>query len=209
MALLLKFFAFGSVALLVLSIYPGVLSDVIFLGILLFPLWLPALGIGGLILLLVQDRRAGKEPAEPDLDLSDEVPSIGKEPISRRQGIISAPAIVVLSLALILVGIPRRVAFLLSRPAFQRYVSMAPACEYRGVVLGRLLGFYYIDRYGTDPRGGAYFRTHTGPDGIGPDQMSYGFAFRPNREGTPFGNAHYRCTRMVGDWYVFSASNDW
>jgi hypothetical protein len=39
--------------------------------------------------------------------------------------------------------------------------------------------------------------------------MSYGFAFRPNGRGTPFGNAHYRQCRLFGDWYVFAASNDW
>ncbi len=51
-------------------------------------------------------------------------------------------------------------------------------------------------------------RTYAGPDGIGPDTMSYGFAFRPNREGTPFGKAGYHLSPMIGDWYCFSASNN-
>jgi hypothetical protein len=38
--------------------------------------------------------------------------------------------------------------------------------------------------------------------------MSYGFAFRPNPKWTPFGSAGYRYTKVAGDWYVFSASND-
>ncbi len=38
--------------------------------------------------------------------------------------------------------------------------------------------------------------------------MSYGFVYRPNPEGTPFGNAGYRYSYVVGDWYCFSASND-
>jgi hypothetical protein len=96
-----------------------------------------------------------------------------------------------------------------SRPAFQQYASTAPASGYRDKVLGRLLGFYYVDRYGADPRGGVYFRTHSGADGIGPDTMSYGFAFRPNTEGTPFGRAGYCYSHVVGNWYVFSASNDY
>lgn len=33
--------------------------------------------------------------------------------------------------------------------------------------------------------------------------------FRPNREGTPFGKAGYGLPHMVGDWYCFSASNDY
>jgi hypothetical protein len=46
-------------------------------------------------------------------------------------------------------------------------------------------------------------------DGIGPDTMSYGFAFKPNPEGTPFGRSGYSYSHVVGDWYVFSASNDY
>ena len=44
--------------------------------------------------------------------------------------------------------------------------------------------------------------------GIGPDRIRYGFAYRPNPEGTPFGRARYGLSNMVGDWYCFSASND-
>jgi hypothetical protein len=51
-------------------------------------------------------------------------------------------------------------------------------------------------------------RTYAGPDGIGPDTMSDGFAFRPNREGMPFGKAGCHLSPMIGDWYRFSAWND-
>jgi hypothetical protein len=120
----------------------------------------------------------------------------------------TAPAIIAVSLILIWFGIPRPVAFLLSRPAFERLVATAPASRYGGEPLGHRLGVYYVDRYAADPHGGVYFRTHAGPDGIGPDTMRYGFAYRPNREGTPFGKAGYGLSRMAGDWYCFSASND-
>lgn len=86
---------------------------------------------------------------------------------------------------------------------------MAPATGYQGEALGRLLGFYFVDRYAADPRGGFYVRTHTGADGIGPDTMNCGFAFRPNSAGTPFGTAKYGLLHIVGDWYCFSASNDY
>ncbi len=75
--------------------------------------------------------------------------------------------------------------------------------------MGRWLGVYYVDRYAADPRGGVYFRTHAGPDGIGPDTMSYGFAYKPNPKGTPFGRAGYHLSHVTGNWYVFSASNDY
>ncbi|WP_139228486.1 hypothetical protein [Planctomicrobium piriforme] len=63
--------------------------------------------------------------------------------------------------------------------------------------------------YATDPRGGVSFRTHTSPDGIGPDTMSYGFAYHPNGEGTPFGAAGYQVRRLQNGWYWFMTSNDW
>jgi hypothetical protein len=91
---------------------------------------------------------------------------------------------------------------------FQRYAAAAPPSGSEDEALGRWLGAYFVDRYAADPRGGIYFRTHSGPDGIGPDTMSYGFAYQPNSEGTPFGEAGYRYSRMAGDWYCFSASND-
>ena len=40
--------------------------------------------------------------------------------------------------------------------------------------------------------------------------MSYGFAYRPNRQGSPFGAARYGVWRLSGsDWYWFRASDDW
>jgi len=77
------------------------------------------------------------------------------------------------------------------------------------VPLDRWLGIYHVDEWASDQRGGVYFRTGTGPDGIGPDTMSYGFVYRPNREGSPFGASHYMVRRLGGDWYWFRASNDW
>ena len=66
-----------------------------------------------------------------------------------------------------------------------------------------------VDEYTADPRGGVYFRVHRGHDGIGPDVMSYGFVYKPNRIGTPFGAAGYHLFRLGNDWYWFRASDDW
>jgi hypothetical protein len=206
--LLLKLAAAGSLVLLGLSVYPGVLFDLVFVAALISPIWFPALVIGGIIFLVIQSRSTKKPPISPDLDLIVDEVGGGKEIVHPRRRIATTPAIIALSLVLIWFGIPRRVAFLLSRPAFERHIATAPANRYGGEPLRHRLGVYDVDRYATDPRGGIYFRTHAGPDGIGPDTMSYGFAFRPNREGTPFGKAGYGLSHMVGDWYCFSASND-
>ncbi len=208
MTLLLKLAAAASLLLVGLSVYPGVLVDLLFVGVLLSPLWFPALVIGGIIFLIVKARSTGKKPVGADLDLIGDEIGVGKETVHPRRRITTAPAFIAVSLILLWFGIPRRVAFLLSRPAFERLVATAPANRYEGEPLGRRLGLYDVDRYAADPRGGVYFRTHAGPDGIGPDTMSYGFVFRPNPEGTPFGKAGYGLSYMVGDWYCFSASND-
>ena len=208
MTLLLKMAAFGSLVLLGLSVYPGVLDDALFLGVLFSPIWFSALVIGGIVFLVVQARSVGKKPVGPNLDLIGDEIGVSKETVHPRRRLTMAPAIIALSLVLIWFGLSRRVAFLLSRPAFERLVATAPANRYGGEPLRHRLGVYYVDRYAADPRGGVYFRTHAGPDGIGPDTMSYGFASQPNREGTPFGRAGYRLSHMVGDWYCFSASND-
>lgn len=61
----------------------------------------------------------------------------------------------------------------------------------------------------TDPRGGVFFRVHTQPDEYGVDTTSTGYAFQPNRQGTPFGNTSYRLSPITTDWYWFTANNDW
>ena len=70
-------------------------------------------------------------------------------------------------------------------------------------------GLYRVVAREQDPRGGTYFCTYEGWDGLGPDVMSYGFAHQPNPEGSPFGAEHYHTVRLLGDWHLFLASNDW
>jgi hypothetical protein len=94
---------------------------------------------------------------------------VAKATARRWRWLVLSPIVVTLSLVLIWFGIPRRVAFLLSRPAFERLVATAPVSTYEVEPLGQRLGPYSAYRYATDPRGGVYFRTHAGPDGIGPD----------------------------------------
>jgi hypothetical protein len=105
--------------------------------------------------------------------------------------------------------VPRRIAFAASRAAFEQMVPPATPSDFGGTALNRRLGIYPVDEYAADPRGGVYFRVHKGRDGIGPDVMSYGFAYKPNRQGTPFGAAHYRVFRLGDDWCWFRASDDW
>lgn len=115
--------------------------------------------------------------------------------------VLVAPLVVCLTYGLLKFYVPRRVVFFACQSQFEPYLASAPVSEYQGKPLGRWLGVYRVDEYAADPRGGVYFRTGTGRDGIGPDRMSYGFAHRPNRQGSPYGAARYGTWRQSDDWY--------
>jgi|GEM_PF-5633454 len=100
---------------------------------------------------------------------------------------------------------PRRVVFRNHRPQFEALLANAPPPGNRATVnLNANLNIYWVDQWGTDARGGTYFRTLTA---AGPDPRSFGFAYRPNAEGSPFGDAGYELQHLSGDWYSFAASD--
>src|SRR5438094_93954 len=70
--------------------------------------------------------------------------------------------------------VPRRVAFAITRSQFEQFIAQAhtPAPQSKRISLNRKFGVYRVDSYGADPRGGVYFRVHSGQDGLGPDVMS-------------------------------------
>lgn len=109
---------------------------------------------------------------------------------------------------LIYLHIPQRLVFASVRTQFDALVTAAPTSD-DGVPLNRRIGLYRVDEFARDPRGGVYFRVYIGPDGIGPDRLSAGFAYQPNRTGTPFGRARYQLHSIGDGWYSFSASDDY
>jgi hypothetical protein len=180
----------GAVTLLVMSLWPG------YAGGCIFVLALPLIALLGLAWLVVVARAASRS-------------SDGGQSLRVRQ-IILAPVLVCLTYGMLRYYIPRRVAFRVFQSRFDRHVPSATVREYGGTKFDRWVGIYHVDEYAADPRGGVYFRTGTGADGIGPDTMSYGFVYRPNRLGTPFGAARYLVRPLGRDgWYWFQASNDW
>jgi len=183
----------GGFSLLALAVWPGLIEDVVF-GFPLFCAWLPLLGFWFLLLVSLALREFAARPEPPARP--------------RRWGLRSA-SIMFVTLGLLWFHVPQRVAFAFCYGDLQGLVDSAPTDAFHGEELGQRAGPYRVDRYAADKRGGAFFRTATGPDGIGPDEMSYGFVFQPNGQGTPFGNAHYRQCHLFGKWYEFAASNDW
>jgi hypothetical protein len=126
-----------------------------------------------------------------------------------RQFVLPA-SVLALCAILAVSGLPRRVAFWASLRSFR---SARESLQRSGGTGGRLklnrkIGAWKVDRYAVDPRGGVFFRTGAGFT-LGPDGMHYGFAYRPNPEGSPFGRAGYRLSRMSADWYSFSVSDDY
>lgn len=177
---------------LVLSLWPGRLQDFTFLALVSVCLWGPiAFVVGGWWCWMLW--------------------STWRQ-MPRSTGLLfeltAIPITLCVTFVLLAGYVPRRIAFRLHRRGFENAVQQVPITE-RGVPAKLKLGLYEVDEYAVDPRGGVYFRVHAGQDGLGPDTMSYGFVKNPNREGTPFGAAHYHLHPLVSPWYWFAASNDW
>ncbi len=134
----------GSLLTLWASIYPGVLSDLLFLGLLLAVPCSPFLLLaGGLI--------ACKLQRLTEQGRMDEVPSFELSAIL---------FVFILTLTLLVIGLPMRVAFAYSRGAFES-IDGAVVESTKDRVLNQRLGLYYVDKFARDPRGGAYFRVGT------------------------------------------------
>jgi hypothetical protein len=174
----------GSGILFALSIFPGLLAQVpdrpAFILCVIF-----AVGAGGLALLRLM------RPLRPG------------QPRRRASAIVVLVALV-LAPSFLTTHVPRRAVFRINRTEFETLLATAPPAGYRSTVgLNAEIFPYWIDQWGTDVRGGTYFRTLVG---IGPDGGSFGFAYQPNAEGSPFGDIEYRLQHLTGNWYSFAAS---
>src|SRR5687767_7558794 len=124
----------------------------------------------------------------------------------RRRWAVVVLVVAVLAPVVLLTHVPRRVLFAQYRSQFEALLERAPPAGDRAVVpLNADLNVYWVDQWGTDARGGTYFRTMSG---LGPDdRRSYGFVHRPNPHGSPFGDVGYELRHLGGDWYSFAAAD--
>jgi hypothetical protein len=176
--------------LLPLSVYPGLSSELAFLALICSPFWLPLACISSWVF----------------VEMTHQDPDLLGPPLGRRRRLATAALVLVLNCGLLCWGAPRRLAFLHARPAFEAAVAASPPA-YSGVMrFDRRLGVYHVDQFAADPRGGVYFRTHSGPNGLDRRGTAYGFSHRPNQVGSPFGDEKYALSHVVGDWYTFQAS---
>ncbi len=186
-------------AALTASAFPGVLEDMLHAAILLGIIFVMLIGlpvglVAALVLLVLWAHGTFT------------VPRMG--PLFWNQ-IAWSVAVLTLTGLLIICNVPQRMMFAMVRPRFEELLAAPKNEAGHGAPLNERVGPFWVDRCGVDPRGGVYFRTHTGPDGLGPDEMSYGFCFQPNPKGTPFGAAHYGLRAVSPEWFSFAASNDW
>ena len=179
------------ITVLVISIYPGWLDSLFFPVLVICMFISPLLLLAALVVGIIMYKKG--------------LLRISHIPWSI---LIKAILISLITCILIYFYIPRRIVFLLYQTEFEHYIENASPSEQeqRG---NQKLGPYTVDEYLVDKQGGKYIRVNSGADGIGPDLMSYGFCFKPNTKGTPFGAAHYRICHLVDDWYWFHASDDW
>jgi hypothetical protein len=179
---------FGCFCALVTSAYPGQLHIVLWL------FWVPALAAWAF---LVGAMSVGELASR----IRETIPAYAHRPLR-----VASVAAIVLTVPVLFTAIPLSLGFRTHVSLFRRHVESAPVLD-GGERLG-WLGIYYVDSYAKDSRGGVYFRLNTSPDGFF-DTYSYGFAFQPSAEGSPFGNKLYAIEKLQGDWYTFRASNDW
>jgi hypothetical protein len=192
MAFLLNVSVLGSALVVFLSLFPGVLPNLGLYALLACPFWLPATCVGGVVY----------------LDPLNSIPDLTRLPFYRRRWVQVAATLVILNVVLALMGIPRWVAFEVSRRDFDAHVEQKPASSVGSEVVRRRLGLYHVENVATDARGGVYFETQRGPDGLSARTRRYGFAHRPNPWGSPFGDRDYARTHVAGDWYSFAATSD-
>jgi hypothetical protein len=180
------------VAVLAISIYPGAIDSLLFPVMLVSIVCVPIFVVIGIMVLVVLGRR-GK------LRIIKVPPRL----------VVTIIGILLVSYILLKFYIPRRLAFMASQSAFEQIRVQLPVSGTGKITLNRKLGFYEVDEYAADSRGGIFFRVFSGGSGLGPDVTSYGFAYRPNSEGSPFGTADYQVFYLHENWYWFRVSDDY
>jgi len=178
--------ACGCLMVLWISIYPGALQGAVRLAFLPGLLLAPVVGSAALVVLIALRR--------PFLAW-----------VSQWRRFVIPAAIALVTLALLVGYVPRRIAFAIARPSFQQAVAEEDRGAFHHQV-SRWIGPYHIDEQAADERGGVYFRVHSHHVGF-IDTASYGFVYQPNLHGSPFGDSGYRLHRMGGEWFWFHAAD--
>lgn len=194
------------IGLLVLGARPGVLDDVIvitlILGMLGTMILLPFAALAGVVVLWICLWK--REFPLPRFKLQ-RLRSLPWKSAGMSLGLLLATGM------LLVLRVPMKLAFEGAKPQLEHLLQQLAAQppEHQRSATMQKAGRFNIDEYAADPRGGIYFRTYTSIIIHSPDTISWGFAYRPNQQGSPFGAADYMLIPLGNDWYCFRANNDW
>lgn len=109
-----------------------------------------------------------------------------------------------LCLAILETGTVRKSVFSLYEAQFHDLARTAIAKGRVEQVQETRIGPYSIDHVIADDDGAVFFRTSV--VGFGSDEVSYGFAWKPNQDRNPFGHTNLRFGHLYEDWFDFEAS---
>lgn len=184
--------ALSCMVVLWLSVYPGLLADYVLIAAIFGFYVIPATAVLTVAILLV-------------LSLKGQLKGF-RFPWKHVFVVLS---IMFATFLMLLFYVPRRLAFEISRNKFSQAVTAIENGELELPLSNLTVGMYHVDECMTDEFGAIYLRTHSRPDGFSPDQMHYGFAYKPNRSKTPYGAAHYQLHSLGEGWYWFRVSDDY
>lgn len=176
-------------AALLLDVYPGLLGDVLARGILMAVCMSPIVGLV-LLILLIGEAMAGRL-RRLRLNLK----------VIKWEG-----AIMLVTLALLVLNVPQRIGFALSKGAFESLLASLDVSIKGHVNVQHRVGVYFVDKVDIDSRGGVFFRTRAVEPFLGFGVTSSGFAHQPRPDSLPLGATHYDSSPLGDDWHVFTAA---
>ena len=100
--------------------------------------------------------------------------------------------------------VPRHIAFRQTIPRFEQALMQADHSSVSKI------GRYPVKTVAQDSEGGIYFKTGDRVTGgwMDPEErITYGFAYQPDPEQSPFGEWDYRLWPIAEDWYEFKATD--
>ena len=124
---------------------------------------------------------------------------------------------VVLTIILLVVHVPQKIAFAVSHAQFQELLNdlPEPAEDWGPFTINRQIGLYYVEDYEIDEHDRIFFRVHHSVEGFMPDVASYGFChtvendcLNPSDQ-IEYGMAGYKAHKVREGWYWFRVSDDW
>lgn len=194
--------------LLWISCFPGLLVDASWILIIVPYIFLTQYGYIPMVVTLVLLGWAIGSRKRQRNQSSHPLPKPTRRRSVKKWFFIMTGSVVVCTCVLLGLNLPQKIAFSLSRSAFEAFIAdSAQVKQVCGQNVRQQFGLYRVEDCDRDPRGGIYFLT--GWHGF-MFTSAYGFVYQPNPEGSQrFGQDSYTYQVVIDQWYWFRASQDW